>query len=405
MKKAIALFSAAAILLCTFMVAGEKNSTEYIPLAYEGNSYELIESLENDMDFAAGAAGKAATSASDGSIASSLGYVVVTEYIPADGKTDVSDSLQALIDENPNRTIYFPDGVYLIGKPILTPADPKKSVDLQLSNYAVIQATDDFEGEALIRLGGKDAANDTHTVGSNYSLTGGVINPCGKANGVSIDSGRETAVRNVSIKNAVIGIHIKYGANNSSSDADISDVNIIGTGGTDSIGLLVEGYDNTFTNMRIGNVFTGVYLKSSSNSLRNIHPLYYSDYTDYENSCGFLDEGGNNIYDFCYSDQFCNGFRTVGNASSIFDNCFCFWYSGSGGKEVAFKADGKFNSVVSNLRSNFRDDTRNAVLEVGKPGGNGVFDNLLTDSGRVADKSYKRYTQGTLLWLIKCLFV
>lgn len=379
------------------MIVREKNSTEYISLAYEENAYELIESIENDMNFVAAAAEEAANSVTEGGIASSLGYVVVTEHMPADGKTDVADLLQKLIDSNPNRTIYFPDGIYIVSKPICTPADPNKSIDLQLSNYAVIQASEDFEGEALIRLGGKDAANYTHTVGSNYSLTGGIINPCGKANGVSIDGGRETAIRNVSIKNAVIGIHIKYGANNSSSDDDVSDVNIIGTGGTDSIGILVEGYDNTFNNMRIGHVFTGVYLKSSSNSLRNIHPLYCSDYTDYENSCGFLDEGGNNIYDFCYSDRFCTGFRTVGDASSIFDNCFCFWYSESGGKEVAFKADGKFNSVVSNLRSNFRDDTQNAVLEVGKPGGIGVFDNLLVDSSKVADKSYKRYTQGTLL--------
>lgn len=32
------------------------------------------------------------------------------------------------------------------------------------------------------------------------------------------------------------------------------------------------------------------------------------------------DEGGSNIYDFCYSDQFCVGFRIVNGASSIFEN-------------------------------------------------------------------------------------
>ena len=56
------------------------------------------------------------------------GYVVVTDYIKNDGKKDVSDAIQKIIDNNPNRTIYFPDGTYLISKPILTPADPKKSV-------------------------------------------------------------------------------------------------------------------------------------------------------------------------------------------------------------------------------------------------------------------------------------
>ncbi len=35
------------------------------------------------------------------------GYIIVTDTIPADGKTDVADMLQKLIDDNPKRTIYF----------------------------------------------------------------------------------------------------------------------------------------------------------------------------------------------------------------------------------------------------------------------------------------------------------
>ena len=58
--------------------------------------------------------------------ASDKGYVIVTDYLTADGLTDVSAIIQRIIDDNPNRTIYFPDGVYLIAEPILTPADPKK---------------------------------------------------------------------------------------------------------------------------------------------------------------------------------------------------------------------------------------------------------------------------------------
>lgn len=399
MKKLIALICVIAAVLTFSAINGGKET--YIPVYGEENSLEEIKAIESSMNKAVDIA---YSSDADTSAASALGYVVVTDFISSNGSADVSDALQRIIDSNPNRTIYFPDGVYKISKPLCTPADPRKSVDLQLSNYAVIQACDSFNGEALIRLGGKDAFNDTHTPGSNYSLTGGVLDAQGKTNAVTIDSGRETAIRNVSIKNAVIGIHIKYGANSGSSDADISDVNIIGTGKTDSVGLLVEGYDNTFTNMRIGNVFTGVHLKTASNSLRNIHPLYYSDYTDYENSCGFLDEGGNNIYDFCYSDQFCIGFRTMGNVSSIYDNCFCFWYTSAGGKEIAFKADGRFNSVVSCLRSSFRDDTENSVLKVGKSGGSGVFEHLLVDNSKVNNKTYKLYTEGSFLYFLRNMF-
>ena len=52
------------------------------------------------------------------------GYLVVTKHIKNDGKTDVADAIQELIDQNPNRTIFFPDGTYCVSKPILTPADP-----------------------------------------------------------------------------------------------------------------------------------------------------------------------------------------------------------------------------------------------------------------------------------------
>ncbi len=404
MKKILKITAAAvAVTAIAASVSGVfgADSGDY-SLNYDGY-YKEITAMEREFDAALEVAEQAAASPVNVGAGSALGYVIVTDYVPNDGKSDVADALQAVIDANPNRTIYFPDGIYLISKPICTPADPRKSVDLQLSNYAVIRATDNWSSEeAMIRLGGKDAANDTHTPGSNYSLTGGIIDGSGKANGISIDSGRETMIQKVSIKHTPIGIHVKYGANSSSSDADISDINIIGTGGTDSIGIFVEGFDNTFTNIRIGNVFTGVYLKSCANSLRNIHPLYYSDYTDYENSCGFLDEGGNNVYDFCYSDQFCIAFRIVGTRSSIYDNCFCFWYSAAGGREIAFETDGKFNSVVTNFRTGFRGDTKNSVLVVGEAGGYGVFDNLLT--GSVSDITHRFYKKGGIIWMIRDMF-
>ncbi|MBR2613319.1 MAG: hypothetical protein IKC55_01735, partial [Clostridia bacterium] len=38
------------------------------------------------------------------------GYVIVSDYVKADTGSDVSDAIQKLIDENPNKTLYFPDG-------------------------------------------------------------------------------------------------------------------------------------------------------------------------------------------------------------------------------------------------------------------------------------------------------
>lgn len=325
-----------------------------------------------------------------------LGYVIVTDYIPNDGSRDVAEDLQRIIDDHPNRTIYFPDGLYLISKPVCTPAHPQKSVALSLSNFAAIKAMDSWDsGEAMIRLGAIHPANDIYTNGSNYSLTGGIIDGSDIASGISIDGGRETMVRDVSVKHTQIGLHIKYGANSGSSDCDIFGVNIIGSGKPDSIGVLLEGYDNTLTNMRIARVHTGVVLKSGGNSMRNLHPLYTCDYTNYGESCGFYDCVGNNWYNFCYSDHFGIGFRTTPNARSIYDSCFTMWYCNRGEVHTAFKAEGQFNSVMQNFNIGFCDDrTENIVLSAGENGGHGVFERLAVNQSLTTDDTYKTYMVG-----------
>ena len=327
------------------------------------------------------------------------GYVIVTDYIPADESADAADAIQAVIEANPNRTIYFPDRVYRLSKPICTPADPKKSVDLQLSTYAVICPAENWDSEeAMIRLGGICPFNSIYINGSNYSLSGGILDGLNFATGVSIDSGRETAIRNVSIKHTKIGIHIKHGANSGSSDADIMNVNITGTGKTDSIGVLVYGYDNSFTNMRIANVFRGFEIHSGGNVLKNIHPLYTCDYTDYQEGAAFFDAGNDNWYNFCYSDQFAVGFRTAGRGRITLESCFCYWYSSRGEKCTAFRADGTYNAVAAHCKAGFRQDTENHLLVVGEPGGCGVVANPIFDPARMNDDTFKDYLQGKVCW-------
>ena len=326
--------------------------------------------------------------------------VTVTDFLKADGQTDVSDALQKVIDEHPNQTIRFPDGVYLLSKPVLTPADPKLSVDLQLSNYAVIRAASDWtSGEAMIRLGASHKANDIRTPGSCYSLTGGILDGAGVAKGISIDGGRETKVMNVSMKRVLVGLHIKKGANNGSSDCDIRDVNIVGNGATNSVGVFCEGHDNTFTNMRIADVYTGVLLTGGGNSLRNIHPLFTCKYDAYEQSAGFDVRSWNNWMDFCYSDHFSIGFR-IGEHSNggVFDKCFCFWYAANPKRRhTVIQADGQFRAVFRDLTVGFKNNEAvNAVLRVGQDGGSGVIDCLRVNRGLINDpaRAHEKYFSG-----------
>lgn len=327
--------------------------------------------------------------------------IVATDFVPADGVTDASDAIQKLIDDNPNRTIYFPDGTYLLKKPILTPASPKRSVSLVLDNYAVIKASDDWTSdEALVRLGASHPANDINTIGSVYGLDGGIIDGSGKAKGISIDGGRETFIRNVSIKHVQVGIHIKRGANSGSSDSDVRDVNIVGNNKADSIGVLLDGYDNTLTNMRIASVNIGILMKSGGNSLRNLHPLYiFNSQNTYETSCGFVDLCGSNWYSFCYSDQFSVGFKLKPEIVSIFNNCFCYWYSGKVPFQTAIKCDGKFNSIFTDFRAGFSGEvTVVRSLILAEPGGQGFLQNVVLGRRTMGpeDKT-KEYLQGRLI--------
>ena len=307
-------------------------------------------------------------------------YLNVLDYgISNDGKADVADTLQRLLDAHPNRTIFFPDGTYLLSHPLLTSSDPTRSVCLVLSNYAVIKAAANWQaGEAVIRLGALHKKNNITINGSNYGLYGGIIDGSGVANGVSIDGGRETKVQDVSIKNTQIGLHIKYGANSGSADADISDVNIVGNNHSDAVGVLIEGYDNTLTNMRIASVHYGVWIKSGGNSLRNIHPLYISKGQQvYEGSCGFLIEQSNNWCYYCYSDQMSTGFLLKNGASANLTDCFCYWYSGKVPYQTAIESEGKFNSICSGLKVGFRDDCPERTVLKAEKGGQGMLVNMI----------------------------
>ncbi len=332
------------------------------------------------------------------------GVVSAADFMPTDGKTDVADRIQRVIDEHPNRTIWFPDGTYLISKPICTPADPRRSVDLRLSNYAVLKAVPGWTNAvSMVRLGGIHPANNIRLVGSCYSFTGGVIDGSGVAKGISIDSGRETKVRDVSMKFVSLGLHIKHGANNNSSDCDISDVNIVGNKKPGSIGVLIDACDNTLANMRIADMQIGVKLTRSAagNLMRNLHPLYTSPMDQYDGSAGFVDDSRNNSYDRCYSDHFSTGFlfgRTAGN--TVMDACIVFWYAPTKGRRhTAVKCVGRFLAQIENMQIGFKNsEAVNTVLDVGEKGGCGYLRDPRINIGLVRkdDTVYKDYLQGVV---------
>ena len=313
-------------------------------------------------------------------------FVVVTDFIKANTGEDLHANLQTLIDKNPGRTIFFPDGEYVISRPLQTTSKPTDSTSFYFSSGAILKASDDWRKDnsknALICLGGKEKVNDIRTPGTNFYIMGGIFDGNGKADGLSIDAGRETLIKDVVIINTRYGIHIKDGTNNVSSDSDIDDVTIVGNGLPNSIGIYVVGYDNTISNARISNVGTGI----------NSHGGTFVNNCTVENTAGLTNtigfsSSGEAWHSNCVSINFDIGFNGAGSRGFI-KQCTAKWtvdLEGSG-EHTAFKAGGQLKAAIVGCRAEFMDvaKAKNAFLKA-SAGGTGrvvspVFDTELVST-------------------------
>ena len=312
-----------------------------------------------------------------------LGYVLITSYSEYVEKGDYSPAIKKAMEEHPRSTIYFPDGTYNFSEPIVISADPAKSVSLKLSNMAIIKPLNWADPTVpLIRVGVSEEGDTIDaTVDAAYmtgnesvSITGGCIFGVGTASGISVEGGVGTYIYNVSIKTTPIGIHIKQGPNAlGATYVNVDNVNITGNDKRDCIGVLVEGTYNTFSNMRIASINFGVKCTEtgSKNIFRNIHPLCGIQSKE---TAGFWDLSDGNVYDVCYSDQFATGFLMETNTKSVYNGCFCYWWTDANKYHVGFASNGQFNSIIesSKVRHSHRGLDVDAYMLVAEEGGQGV---------------------------------
>ena len=311
-----------------------------------------------------------------------LGYVVITEYKEFVERGDYSPAIKKAIEENPRSTIYFPDGTYNFSEPIVISADPAKSVSIRMSNLAVLKPLDWTDSTLpLIRVGVSEnsesdvAVNDAYMTGNEtVSITGGCIFGVGMSSGISVEGGVGTYIYNVSIKTTPIGIHVKKGPNAlGATYVNVDNVNITGNDSRESIGVLVEGTYNTFSNMRIASINYGVKCTEtgSNNIFRNIHPLCS---IQTQATVGFWDLSDGNVYDVCYSDHFATGFLMETNTKSVYNGCFCYWWTDANKYHVGFASNGQFNSIIESckVRHSHRNLEVDAYMLVAEEGGQGV---------------------------------
>ena len=342
-------------------------------------------------------------------------FVNVTDYVPADTGEDLTVILQKIIDTNTKRTIYFPDGEYIISRPLTTCGAAGSTVSLWLSDGAVIKADPEnwrSEGNfnAMICLGGQDAfqdyTNDVETIGSYYSLQGGTLDCSGVAEGISIDGGRETLVKNILIKGVSSrGIHIKKGANSApesdsgSSDQEMHHVTIVCDGTIGSVGLHIDkGFDNHFSNFRIYDAQIGIKIETGGNSMKNMR-VYYTQPEKlngadkkYDETLGIWDISGDNFFYQCTVENCTTAFSLIPRTSA-FDACTARWTSDACKKQTAYAFNGTFYTCASAMRAEFFGSSPSTAFSIGA--GQGAIESPIVNDSLCDNKTYqnlRRYT-------------
>lgn len=330
-----------------------------------------------------------------------LGYVIITDYLDSNTGKDISAEIQKVIDENPRKTIYFPDGEYIIANPIKTSSNSKKAVSLHLAANAVIKASENWAGRDthMIHLGAIDETFTIDATGTNYYMYGGVVDGSGFVKGVVLEGGRETSIRNVTIKNVPQGLHVVYNEEYTSNDSDTEWVTIEGNGASNSIGLIIDGFDNTFSNMRISGFQTGVQVTKPGNLMHDIYVKNLpSENIDYNVSKGFIDTGGGNWYDACRADNYRTAFYISGSSISILKDCHAYW-SENRGSQYAIETDGRFSATVAEFRADFVAGNDNVLLvAASNVKGNGIIKNPMFNKNLAPNNLYEKFLVGKIVW-------
>ncbi len=307
--------------------------------------------------------------------------IVVTDEMSASG--DLATRIQKVIDDNPGRTIEFPDGEYVISKPIVVYADPTKAVSIRLSDFAVIKAANGFNGEALFRLCVGQIPEDLKLTETFY-IQGGLFDGNGTATAISVENAENFFIANVDVKNSPLAFDLKSGI------LDMENVNIIGAGGN-SVGIKAACNTSSFSNVRIIDVATAVNATGNNNLFKSV----YATFRNANNGgAAFVDTSKGNNYDMCTSEGFATGF-SMGEGNNIYYGCYVKWNDASVKPQIAFLATGKFNSVIRTSRVDFDFAGCNGAFLQASSGQGQVLWPMIGNKGNMTNTAFSSYLNGT----------
>lgn len=260
-----------------------------------------------------------------------------------DGETDDYTVLQSLINNNHNKTLFFPDGEYIISQPLNIETENSKNICFKLSPNAIIKTNSSID--YLIEIGLNEGIWNRYEQGNCTIIDGGIFDASNCLKGAihHVANRKETQIMNAQIINAHKGIVCDLGTNtNSSSDLYISNLNIFGRSSYEdgSIGLELYSFDNKIYDVRIACFQTGVY-DHSGNYYENVHVLMdegnitYSDEQYNKTKCYVHagDGGDSKLLDF-YNDTCAIGFEQQDNNYTSLIHCFQYWWKSTTGMNL-----------------------------------------------------------------------
>ncbi len=286
-------------------------------------------------------------------------FLVVTDYIKPNTGVDVTNLLQILINQNGGRTLYFPDGEYVISKPLILSAVAAKSSTFYMASGAVLKASDNWqpinELNAMICIGGdydgERHENDNTSNGSYFGVFGGLLDCNNRANGIAIVSSRESVIYGTNIKDPIIGIQVYKGANGTSSDADLENITIYGCNKEGSIGVLITGADNNLTDIKIYDMEKGVSTTAASYACQNVQCIRtdkYANAANYDKTIGF--EGHGKLLN-CYVENYATAYcMLVADVTML--NLKARW-THEATMQVAFYFKAGYNSRLAHCSAEF----------------------------------------------------
>lgn len=293
-----------------------------------------------------------------------LNIVNVKDYgAVGDGVTDDTSAIQKAIDNNPGKTIYFPDGEYLISSSIVTSSTDEDKSILNLGN-ATIKASDSFQSEAyMIELGRKGGPRYGWSGAPRRSgVMGGRLNGNKAAYGGIHVTHMDNAFLDSVYIEAVqqIGISVEEPSLEcNSSAADLKHVFVTGSGKKGSVGIKLNGCDNKLTHIKVFAFETGMEINGGGDYINICHVLGWLAYED-KNDIGFILNGGDIHLDSCYSDGFSTVLYQDGNCKrGLINNIFVLFNSNLSGANETFLKVKTGRPKISVVRANVHFNTAN----------------------------------------------